>query len=434
VPYLTPQDLPEDDDCRPLSIPANSEWLALFGGALTELTKTWNWEYSGGLTVAATVDKMNEIINNWYTVPCAACTIPGGYRVIRITADGHIEELNESGDWQEGTDDYYIPPPEAREGGEPQDQICLAAKNAVNVLNILYESLSDSWAEELSVDDAVLAFIAAIVAAVGFAFAPIIWAVVIPLIAFFTLVYRLLEYLTADLWTTDFTDKLVCLFRDCASNDDGVVTFDFQCLQDGLNGLAITPVFTETQARLNIQLAYIVNFIGGIDSLNLAGRTTAITDDDCDDCAWCYLFDFTVDDGNFELVASDPFGFWDTDGWHSEPKGLPSGGQVLDIHRLAAFDYEITFAEAVFDVDMNTANNGVLAFMTGVGYNFILQWTGLTNGEYTRDYTGDTIGNELRWQQGNGNSGATVGNAFVLKSLRLEGKGPRPWEDHACVP
>src|SRR5262245_18703031 len=114
MPYLTPQELPETDDCRSLSIPANSEWLALFGGALTEFTKEWNWEYSGGLTIEETVQKMNEIINNWYANPCAACTTPGGYRVIRIGANGHLEQLDESGDWTPTTDDYYIPPPEAR--------------------------------------------------------------------------------------------------------------------------------------------------------------------------------------------------------------------------------------------------------------------------------------------------------------------------------
>jgi len=70
MPYLTPQDLPEGDDCRPLSIPASTEWLALFGGALTELTKKYNWQDSGGLTVDETVEKMTEIIDAWYTESC----------------------------------------------------------------------------------------------------------------------------------------------------------------------------------------------------------------------------------------------------------------------------------------------------------------------------------------------------------------------------
>jgi len=423
VPFLTPQELPEDDNCRPLSIPANSEWLALFGGALTELTLRWNWEYSGGLTVDETLAKMNEIINNWYTVPCAACTIPGGYRVIRITADGHIEELNESGDWQPGTDDYYIPPPESREGGEPTDQICLAAKNAVNVLNLLYESLSDSWSAELSVDDAVLAFIAVIVAAVGFAFAPIIWAVVIPLIAFFEVVYRLLEYLTADLWDEDFTDKLVCLFKDCASNDAGVVTFDFQCLQDGLNGLAITPVFTETQARLNIQLAYIINFIGGIDSLNLAGRTTAITDDNCDDCVWCIEYDFELTDGGFTLWASSPYGTWVSGtGW----RGTSIGGNGTGLYIEKADDeYFILSAEIDFEVNSNTNGNGFLQAQSGAGNNNLILWSAKNNGSYTLSYAGNATTDNLRYAQGNGDSGV-VGNNFTLKKLRLCGTGPKP--------
>lgn len=311
MPYLTPQDLPEDDECRPLSIPASSEWLALFGGALTELTMTWNWQYSGGLTVDETVDKMKEIVSAWYTVACAACTVPGGYLVARINPSGHMEVLDENGDWAEPTGEYFIPSPEAREGGTDADQKCLAAKNAVNVLNILYESLSDSWSEELSTDEAIVAFIAALVAAVGFAFAPIVWAAVTPILFVFGLVYEALAYLTADIWDEDYTDKLVCAFLACATNDAGVVTFDWDCLQIKLQGLAEEGGFNEIQARLNLQIAYILSFIGGIDALNLAARTTDITDDDCSGCDlnWCYnaVFDDTTDpwtlvEGTFDAM------------------------------------------------------------------------------------------------------------------------------------
>jgi len=432
VPYLTPQELPEDDDCRPLSIPANSEWLALFGGALTELTLKWNWEYSGGLTVDETLEKMNEIINNWYSVPCAACTIPGGYRVIRITADGHIEELNESGDWQPGTDDYYIPPPEAREGGEPQDRICLAAKNAVNVLNILYESLSDSWAEELSVDDAVLAFIAAIVAAVGFAFAPIIWAVVIPLIAFFELVYRLLEYLTADLWTTEFTDKLVCLFRDCASDDDGVVTFDFQCLQDGLNGLAITPHFDETQARLNVQLAYILQFIGGIDSLNLAGRTTAITDDDCDYCnpTWCMHFG-----------EGDDWSPWSSTYWNNSGCDTPAvlTGDVWvanlayqnsnctgNVVRYVHLRYVFASPVVIFDASAGSPDSVSARQIYANGNGSVFDGTLIWNGTYIGGSIEVDSIDVLFFQNVNNTTG------FSLGEIQLSGEGENPFGESNC--
>jgi len=170
MPYLTPQELPASDDCRSLSIPADSEWLALFGGALTELEKPYNWEFSGGLTIDETVQKMREIINNWYTEPCASCTLPGGGKIIRIGEHGHIEELGDNGDWGDPTGDYVIPPPDVREGGTEDDQNCLAAANAVNVLEQLYENLSESWAAHLSEAEAGTEFIGAAVAIVGFEF------------------------------------------------------------------------------------------------------------------------------------------------------------------------------------------------------------------------------------------------------------------------
>jgi len=325
VPFLTPQDLPEGDVCRPLSIPASSEWLALFGGVLTELTKSYNWEYSGGLTVEETLAVMNERINDWYFTACTNCTTPGGYRVIRIGAGGHLEQLNESGDWEDATDEYHIPPPEERTEGTEADQVCLAAKNAVNVLAQLYENLSESFAEELSSDEALVAFIAAAVAIVGFEFAPITWGIAALGFVFFEALFKALEFITADLWTEDFTSQLTCTLQNCAINTDGVVTFDWDCFNDAMNEQANDFGLTDTQLRLYIQVGYILYFIGGGDALNLAGRTTEITNDDCSFCggSWTYLWDFTLSDGGW--VNCSPAGgeaVWvDGQGWQTQDYG-----------------------------------------------------------------------------------------------------------------
>lgn len=284
MPWLTPDSIPEDDDCRPLSIPASSVWLALVSGALTELTKPYNWQKFGTLTVAETTAKMQSIIDNYYASPCAACTTPGGYRAVRINNQGHLEQLNGDGDWEAATDEYYIPPPEARTGGTPEDQACLAAKNAVHVLELLYENLSDSWNAHLDEAEAGTAFIGAVVAAVGFEFAPITWAVVGFFTAVFSALYTALEFIGADLWDESVSAQITCFLRACATNTDGVVTFDYECFMRQLNSLTDNFSLTESQLRLYIQIGYILYFIGGIDGLNLAGRTTAITDDDCSDC------------------------------------------------------------------------------------------------------------------------------------------------------
>jgi len=282
VPYLTPQDLPEGDNCRPLFIPAGSEWLALFGGALTELVKVWNWEDSGGLTVAETVAKMQEIIDIWYAGGCETCDLPEGGKIIRLGEDGHVQVL-EDGEWITPTEgDYYIPPPEAREGGTEADQICLAAKNAVNVLEQMYESLSESWAESLSTAEAITAMIGVAISIVGFEFAPISFGIAAFVLWALDKLYKALDYLGADLWTEDFSRQMICFLIPCATNTDGVVTFDWDCFVDKLNSLADDFMLTELQLRLYAQVSVMLWLIGGVDGLNLAGSTTEITDDFCD--------------------------------------------------------------------------------------------------------------------------------------------------------
>jgi len=287
MPYLTPQDLPEGDDCRPLFIPSSTEWLALFGGALTELTKLYNWQYSGGLTVDETVEKMNEIIQNWYTEACEDCELPEGGRIIRLTNDGRIEELI-GGEWVEpSSGDYYIPPPDGREGGTEQDQICLAAANAVNVLQQLYESLSDSWNNDLDEAEALTAFIAAATGVVGFAFAPIVFGIFAFFAPIFTALYTLMEFLIADLWDEAVSEQIKCFLVQCATNEGGVVTFDYECFLAKMRASINLFDLTEEQLRLYGQIAYLLYFIGGAAGLNLAGGTTEITEAICDDCVEC---------------------------------------------------------------------------------------------------------------------------------------------------
>jgi len=301
VPYLTPQDIPEGDDCRPLFIPASSEWLAFFGGALTELTKTWNWEAFGSVSVEDTVDKMAEIINTWYTEACTACETPGGYRVIRIGAGGHVEQLDDNGDWVDATDDYHIPLPEAREDGTEADQICLAAKNAVNGLQLLYENLSDSWNADLDEAEAITAIVEFFALTFGFVIAPITYGIAAFFLPIFVTMYALVEFVIADLWDENVSKQLECFLVNCATNTAGVVTFDYDCfttnLRDNINFFDLT----EDQLRLYLQISYLLYFIGGADGLNFAGGATAITDDDCSFCSdeWCVVADFSIEDYGF---------------------------------------------------------------------------------------------------------------------------------------
>jgi len=345
VPYLTPQDLPEGDDCRPLFIPAGSEWLALFGGALTELTKTWNWEDSGGLSVEDTIDKMAEIIQNWYDIPCAGCELPEGGAIIRINAEGHIEQLID-GEWSTPEGDYLIPPPAAREGGTEDDQLCLAAANAVNVMQQLYENLTDSFGEDLNEAAAYLAMADAFAGLVGFAIAPITAGIAAFALAVAHGLYAALSYITADYWDEDVSEQFRCFLYDCGTNTDGVVTFDWECLTNKLHALLNNFSLTENQLLLYGQLSYLLWMIGGIDALNLAGATTEITSSDCG-CAgdWCFTINLMDVDGDFVedcAATGNPYCAADWvfgSGWEGWSTTSPTG-----VSRYAAISLEFPSA------------------------------------------------------------------------------------------
>jgi len=430
MPYLTPQELPESDDCRSLSIPANSEWLALFGGALTELTKSYNWEDSGGLTIDETLEKMNEIINAWYSEPCADCELPGGGRVIRIGEDGEIEELV-GGEWVEPSGDYVIPSPEAREDGTEADQICLASKNAVNVLEQLYESLSESFADNLSTADALIAFAAAALAIIGFEFAPITFGIAAFLIGVFEILYQALAYLTADLWDEDFTNQMVCFLQDCASNDAGVVTFDWDCFVNHLNSLADSFELSEVQLRLYLQVSYILYFIGGVKGLNLAGGTTEITNDDCDFCdtGWCHYFDFTVDDFSFH-----PYGFSSTFGTY-----VPGSGFLVHRQNDSCSDHNYLAPESDFDVPSAGASRVKVYFSSALSVpTFGAQFNYLGSGTYSFSMglamdglsaEGFASSRSLSDNFYVGSNACGVVTDWYITALEIEGDGDDPFPD-----
>lgn len=442
MPYLTPEDVPEERDCRALLIPASSDWLAIFSGALTELTLKWNWE-AQGITVAEALAVVNEVLEGYYD-GCmnSGCETPDGYRVIRINENGELEQL-EDGDWVPATDEYYIPPPAAREGGTPEDQICLAAANAVNVLHQLYESLSDSWNADLDENEAITAFIAALIALLGFAAAPITWAIAAFFLAVFKVLYIALEYLIADLWTEDFSNQMICFLVNCATNTDGVVTFDWNCFNSQLNSLADSFELTEIQLRLYAQVGYILYFIGGGDALNLAGATNEIGSHDCENCAdeWCYIWDLTAVHGDWEintgLAGFQPKGQWSIGvGFFPEEAYNPTpSDQWANI-----LEFQMTLPAAIyrechieFDLLNGDGSLGMVYFGTDLEYMASGAADGL--GTFMIDIPSATGGDILycQWAVAFSNvAPPAFYGGLAVTSIQLKGIGENPFGEDNC--
>lgn len=302
--FPTPNSTPDDTIRRIFVLPGDAEWLGLMMGAAEVLREEWRWYQWGELTPAEAAAAFNTIIIDAFTNVCPA-VLPGGAPLMRVNADsGHVEEATDDG-WQPPTGDATLPPIPPREDADPK---CIAAANAVNVLSLVYEDITDSIAHGLTTADAYLKAAAAFVALVGVEFAPITAAIGIFFLVVFGVAYEVVQFIAADLWDEAFTQSLVCIFQGCATLTDGVVTFDWTCIQQQL--AASTNPFTLSfdQLRLFGQITFIVQSMGGVDALDQAGATTAITDYDCDGCdtTHCFTIDFEVSDGS-EFGVSQAF-------------------------------------------------------------------------------------------------------------------------------
>jgi len=318
--FPTPNSTPDDTVRRIFVVPNSDEWLGLLEGAVQVLLDEWRYYDWGAMTPAEAASAFNSIVLASYANVCPG--VPNSVpRIIRLNPDtGAVEEVGEDGEWQPSTGDYAVPAVPPRE----TDPVCLAAANAANVLQILYEDLSDYWNSELTADEAATNFLLAVAALIAAPFGLVGEAIVAIAALVFRVAYELLEFITADLWTSDFTANLVCILVDCASNVDGVVTFDYECFNNKL--AAQTNVFdlTASQLRLFGQIQWMLNTIGGVDALNSAGATTAITDYDCSGCAPSCGLLVTFDPGDpFTIIAYGSGVTWG-DGTLDEGFGEPA--------------------------------------------------------------------------------------------------------------
>lgn len=438
MPYLTPDEIPEDDACRPLSIPASSEWLAIVSGALTELTKAWNWEQKGAVTVDEAVARMQEMVDAYYD-GCAACTIPGGSPLFRLNpATGEIEELMPDGTWGAPTGDYELPPTPQREEGTASERKCLAAANAANVLQILYESLSDSFSDGLAQDEAAAAIVAIIAGAIGSVFGIVVAPLIIIAALLFGVVYATVEFVTADLWDSTFTEKLVCVLLGCATESGDVVHFDLPCVLDQLaHGTDVLDP-TTSELRLFGQIYTILSMLGA-QALDAAGATTAITDYSCDEACltWCYTFDFSegLSGWSFVVDGSTVLGTEVGTGLQSVYDHPGTGYRIVAIAR--TFSANIDHIEMTFEFTPGTCNSFGDSTLYVAGNAFIFdQVTGCITPISPSVYDGvghDVTSMFIQLIAGSNTSNADPGGVALMKTLTLSGRGANPFGEDNCL-
>lgn len=272
--------------CRGLVMPDSQAWLGVFSKALLSTIYPYNYEQldEADLTPEAAAAEAYERYTAWLAAECGggSCVLPSGGKVYRKSpSTGHFEYL-EDGAWVEDTD---IPPAPTREEPTEAERLCLAAANAENVLHLLFDDVLEMWEDEVLPEVAAVDFWTTAGLLIGTYFYPPLAAVLALEEIAFDVFYKAMDVLTEDMWDADFTDLMVCLFQQNATEDeDEVIHFDQAAILDQL----FTRAFVgETYLLQAAQVAYLVGVIGQ-QGLDHAGATTAIEDHTCTCGSWCF--------------------------------------------------------------------------------------------------------------------------------------------------
>jgi len=359
VPYLTPETVPDTQTCRALLIPDSAEWLAIFSGALTELTQRWNWQQQG-VSVDDALAVAVDVLNGYFS-GCveSGCEQPGGYALLRVGANGHVEQLID-GEWVEPQGVNAYPAIPARFEPTADERRCLAAANAARCLQELYEQVSEVAQYDLGVAELIIALVAAL-ALRFFWIAPIINGILLIAAGILETILAGAKYITADVWDTTFDDVIRCFLYECATDDAGVVSFDYDCLMGKLYELNVTPPFNEARARLAAQLALLLPVVGGVDSLNQFGAVDAVEEADCADCetGWCYVLYAADSDGGFVPEnCGGVMGDWVSgDGWYAADVTLCGGANrtVLNMSLIFSESLQIDTIDMHYDYEKITS-------------------------------------------------------------------------------
>jgi len=401
-------------------------WAQYILGACKPLGFEYNWYEAGDLLPDEASEAFRLILQQAPLNKLPSCSLPNGEPLMRVDPEtGHIQSVDSDGNWQ---DEPSIPATPARPAGAPDDQRCDAAANTANALQILYENLTDSWSHGLTVAEAITAFVVAVGEAIAAAFFPPAAALIAALGLIFEAVYATIAFVGADVWTSDFTDVLLCYLYDCSTVDSDVVTYNFDCIIGKLVEQTDAAGLSDTQLRLFGQIYYILNFIG-VDGLNYAGAATTITGADCSGCAdtWCYDWH---DGTGFDTWVVGPTGFGVYAGgvWEGQDN---AGQQLADI----IMTFTPTAIESVTAYYSTTGNDGnrptIILYLSGTQVNradaTVSTGTPATHAAHIGLF-GGTVADEIRVFMA-----SDAGHTCQIDQVVARGDGANPIGADNCV-
>lgn len=276
-------DVPTETECMSICIPKGGDYRRQLFGALYEFTHWNNYErddtHKGTLVAQAWRAAIMQGM-----LSCLQYRVNGG--VPQFSSDGgatwqNAPSVNDGSTGYDPRNDEPLLP--ARTGDNKR---CLAAANAVAVLVELHREVV-KWYNE---NAPLLACLGAIALALGIFF-PVSWAVFGLSLSSVTLAIAFLTrsgILNNEAFTAEIQAQLQCILY----------------LNMDVNGHISQPAFDLIVGQVGSksgdmwgQIGYYIEEVAGYAGMNNAATTTSVTEATCDECsAWCYEFDFTLDD------------------------------------------------------------------------------------------------------------------------------------------
>lgn len=414
--YLLPEVIEPENCCICIPIPNDFNHKMAFLGQLDELGYWWNWERDPdkkGREAAAVWRKIVECIREEMDMSGCGCgdDKPTNTRInpetglYEVSYDGGITWEPDPGSDPRSSGTTFPPVPVA----PGDDGKCQAANSVVGWSQAIQAEELQGLENNQTVAEFITALIAAL-AAVGifFAFVP---SAIAALLAFVVNTFaRLIPADFESQFTESTWDSLLCIIYCNISEDGSFTEAQWQTVK--------TKCIEDIGGYAGYWLHDHINLIGTVGLTNAARSSYAGTRD-CDACecseTWCYEFNFTADDGDWDVIN----GAWSGAGWSGTSAG---SGVAVNIFKAGLPEFNLTHIE----IDITTTGVANIAVIlddvTGIAVV-----NDAPSGSY--EWDGDFTAGKITL---NPSSGAAQGANVVMTRALFSGVGENPFGSDNC--
>lgn len=436
---------PEENCCICIPIPNDFNHKMAFLGQLDELGYWWNWErdeLKQGREAAAVWRKIVACVREDMNMNDCGC----GDRKItnqRWTSDGRLEISYDNGETWENGDEF-----DARfnsvvfpgiPGTDGEEKRCQAANSALAVF-MEEKSKSSAILGGAGTVGALIASVAAAIAATGVGIVP---AAIIALMGgILVAIVQSGQTVFDNSFTSLIWDEFFCSLY-CQMEDDGSYT------EAGWQGV-IADAASLPNYPANAWLSGMVKSAGVVGLTN-AARTGYAGSRDCDSCPcddnWCYYFDFSTGDLDWEVVTAGGYlnGSWPgSPGWTTtdtvNTSTDPDSANRLVYIQQALAGTILTKIEMTYDFTGGfydtTTLRALIFFVNGVDVRNIQRAAMMNGTSLVETWEGQIggVNDVFLWIRPSRDisSPYSYSGSAVIRSVRLEGKGDNPFGVDNC--